>query len=276
MRLPCPFTIDSFFNLIFEQHIKYKTMYLKSLLLLVGILINGAFTQAQEKFKGETVEFNSTDGLVITADVYMVSDVESPMILLFHQARFSRGEYREIAPKLNALGYACMAVDQRSGDKVNGVINQTHIMAEKNGLATKYSDAYPDLVASLNYAKETYPNRKIIIWGSSYSSSLVFILAGENPDDISGVLSFSPGEYFEYEGKKIVDFSSKVKCPVFITSAKNEHGSWKEIYAAVPNPNKQSFLPTVKGFHGSKALWKEHPGNDDYWKAVVQFLNSLK
>jgi len=249
-------------------------MYLKSLLLLAVILVNGAFTQAQDQFIGETVAFNSSDGVMVTADVYMVSDEQAPLILLFHQARFSRGEYREIAPKLNALGYSCIAIDQRSGDKVNGVINQTHIVAEKNGLSTKYPDAYPDLVAALNYAKETYPNREIIIWGSSYSSSLVFILASEFPEDVMGILSFSPGEYFEYEGNKIVDFSSKVQCPVFITSAKNEYGEWEEIYAAIPNPNKQSFLPESEGFHGSKALWIEKPGNEEYWKAVIKFLDS--
>ena len=225
-----------------------------------------------------TVTFQTTDNINVTADVY--SSVESdkdvsPIILLFHQARFSRGEYREIAPKLNQLGYTCIAVDQRSGDKVNGVTNQTHLEAKKKGLATKYPDAFPDLVATLHYAQKNYPNRKIIIWGSSYSSSLVFVLGSRFSNAISGILSFSPGEYFEYKGQKIMDYAKDVKCPVFITSAKNEHDSWKEIFAAVPNSNKQSFLPTEKGYHGSKALWEEKPGNEEYWKAVTKFLESL-
>lgn len=232
--------------------------------------------QSQGSFSGKTVTFPAPNNIQVTADVYEVDNNKLPLILLFHQARFSRGEYREIAPKLNAMGYTCIAVDQRSGDQVNGVINQTHLAAKKAGLATKYPDALPDLVATLHYAKKNYPNRKIIIWGSSYSSSLVFILASRFSNDISGILSFSPGEYFEYKGKKIVDYAKDVKCPVFITSAKNEHDSWKAIFEAIPNPNKQSFLPTDKGFHGSKALWAEKPGNEEYWKAVKKFLESLR
>jgi len=221
-----------------------------------------------------TVTFKTTNNINVTADVYEGED-NSPIILLFHQARFSRGEYREIAPKLVEMGYTCIAVDQRSGDKVNGVVNQTHKEAKKKGLETKYPDAFPDLVATLNYTKTHYPNRKIIIWGSSYSSSLVFILGSEFATDITGILSFSPGEYFDYKGQKIVDYAKGVKSPVFITSARNEHDSWRDIYAAVTNPNKQSFLPTEKGFHGSKALWEENEGNEEYWKAVSAFLGIL-
>ena len=218
------------------------------------------------------------DGIEITADLY--ANVKSnknvsPIILLFHQAGYSRGEYREIAPRLNKLGFTCIAIDQRSGNKVNGIINSTHLKAKANGLPTKYPDALQDLQSTLNYTIANYPNRKIIIWGSSYSSSLVFILANQNPELISGVLSFSPGEYFELDGKTIATFAKGVTCPVFITSAKNEHGSWEEIYTAVPNPNKHSFLPESKGFHGSKALWIEKPGNKEYWEAVITFLTSL-
>ena len=36
-------------------------------------------------------------------------------IVMFHQAGWSRGEYREIAPKLVAKGYRVLAVDQRAG-----------------------------------------------------------------------------------------------------------------------------------------------------------------
>lgn len=73
----------------------------------------------------ETISFPSKDGLEITADVYFTGDKSKPWILLCHQARWSRGEYNEIAPKLNALGFNCLATDQRSGKEVNGVTNET-------------------------------------------------------------------------------------------------------------------------------------------------------
>lgn len=225
-----------------------------------------------------TVTFASANNVTITADIYPAASINKgklPVILLFHQARFSRGEYREIAPKLVQMGYVCMAIDQRSGDAVNGVVNQTHLEAEKLDLPTQYVDAYPDLDAAIQYAKDQFPNRKIILWGSSYSASLSIIMGANYPDELAGVLAFSPGEYFTYHGNTIENYAHEVTCPVFITSAKDEHDKWKSIYAALPNIDKQSYLPSDEGFHGSKALWEEHDGNEKYWAAVKKFLASL-
>tara|TARA_R110002050_G_scaffold149463_1_gene275996 strand:+ start:14352 stop:15122 length:771 start_codon:yes stop_codon:yes gene_type:complete len=247
--------------------------------IIMGLIFNITAGFSQSEFSGQTITFKSLDGIDITADLYDNVETDkdvSPIILLFHQARFSRGEYREIAPKLNAMGYTCISIDQRSGDEVNEVKNETHLRATSKGLPTKYPDAYQDLQATLNYAVSEFPNRKIIVWGSSYSASLVFILAQKNPDLIAGVVSFSPGEYFKLEGKTIKEFAEGVKCPVFVTSAKNEHDSWAEIFKVLPAHNNQSFLPKGEGFHGSKALWEAHEGNQDYWDALVAFLESLR
>lgn len=238
-----------------------------------------AFSPSGDDSDFTTVTFKSTNNVTVTADVYPSASHDkdtSPIILLFHQARFSRGEYREIAPKLAQMGYTCMAIDQRSGDAVNGVVNQTHLIADKLDLPTEYVDAYPDLDAAIQYAKKQFPNRKLILWGSSYSSSLSFIFGANYPDEVAGVLAFSPGEYFTYHENSIENYAREVKCPVFITSAKNEHDKWVAIYAAVPNAKKLSYLPAGEGFHGSKALWEENKGHKEYWNAVTKFLASLK
>ena len=156
------------------------------------------FGLAQQKtnFKGETVSFKSNDGVKVTADLYMTSKTDAPFIILYHQAGYSRGEYREIAPKLNELGFNCLAVDQRSGKEVNGVINQTNIEAKKLNKTTEYVDAIPDLEAAFLYVKHGIKPSKIIIWGSSYSAAIVFFL-GNTHYNINGILAFSPGEYFK-------------------------------------------------------------------------------
>lgn len=222
------------------------------------------------------IRFKSTDDIDIIADIYDLNDDKSPIILLFHQARYSRGEYKEIAPKLNKLGFTCIAIDQRSGQEVNGVVNETSKQATELGLKTDYINALPDLEATLNYTIEHYPSRKIIIWGSSYSSSLVFILKNKYKNEVSAILSFSPGEYFTYEEKEIKDFANEANCPVFITSAKNEFENWQAIYEAIPSMDKEYFLPEQTGFHGSKALWKMNEGYELYWEAVTAFLNKVK
>jgi pimeloyl-ACP methyl ester carboxylesterase len=245
-------------------------MTTKSLLSTFIILILVSVTSFATSFR--TVTINSTDGLHINVDIYESDQLDAPIILMFHQAGYSRGEYREIAPKLVNMGFTCIAIDQRSGGQVNGVLNETYREAKNLNLPTNYVDALPDLEAALTFAKSNYAPSKIIIWGSSYSSSLVFILAQKHPEDIQGILSFSPGEYFEYEYQKIFEYASQVKCPVFITSAKNEVQSWKEIYNNISIVEKITFTPTSNGYHGSKALWEDHPGNEDYWNALMEFL----
>ncbi len=224
----------------------------------------------------KTITLKSTDDLTITADLYQTSDKKAPYIILYHQARYSRGEYLEIAPKLNAMGFNCIAIDQRSGDAINGVVNETHREAEKKGLATEYTDAWPDLVAALLYVKNDLKAQKIIVWGSSYSSALVFVLASKYPGDVNGILSFSPGDYFKIDGKIMSVYAENVNCPVFITSSKSEEESWRPIYNNLSIKDKAYYLPEGEGFHGSKALWVENEGHEGYWKAVEGFLGQFR
>ncbi len=254
---------------------KKIVLMLVLVLLLVVVTVKAKDTACIE-FKGETVLLNSSDGVKIKADVYEIKDKKAPVILLFHQAGFSRGEYRETAPLLNDLGFNCIAIDQRSGKGVNGVTNETFTDASEKGFSTKYSDAFPDLKAALKFAMRRHPSNKIVVWGSSYSASLVFVLANNYLDKITAVIAFSPGEYFKFRGKEIKEYAQKVKCPVFITSAKKEHGSWKGIYESIPEGTKFFFLPESEGVHGSRALWKSNKSYKEYWKALKEFLSGIK
>ena len=223
-----------------------------------------------------TVTFPTTDNLAVTADLYWTGDANAAFILLFHQADYSRGEYLEIAPKLNALGYNCLAIDQRSGGGVNDIINETYKAAKAAGLPTSYTDAYADLQSALSYVESTYAPRKLIVWGSSYSSSLALILASEHPNEIAAVLAFSPGEYFKLDGKKVADYAANITQPAFITSAKSEGKSWRGIADQIKSAGSVFFVPEGNGRHGSSALFEKTPNSAEYWTAVEQFLASLK
>lgn len=102
----------------------------------------------------------------------------------------------------------------------------------------------------------------------------MFYLAQKFPTSISGLLAFSPGEYFKINQKPIKFYAKSVKCPVFITSAKNERKNWQPIYDNMTSP-KQFFLPEQSGNHGSKALWEEKESHQSYWDAVTTFLKSI-
>ena len=144
-----------------------------------------------------SVTFPSEDGLEVTADIYLSGlPGARPVIVLFHQAGFSRGEYREIAPRLVDLGFECIAVDQRSGNQVHGVINETAKRAKEATHNTQFEDALQDMRAALRYARTQHPDSAVIGWGSSYSSSLILTISADAPELVDGTLSFSPGEYF--------------------------------------------------------------------------------
>lgn len=233
----------------------------------------------QQEIDFETISFPSQDDVKITADLYMKhADKSKPFIVLCHQAGWSRGEYREIAPKLNAMGFNCMAIDQRSGKGVNGVDNETTKEAQSAGKGTQFLDAEQDMIAAVKHAKANYAKGKLLLWGSSYSAALAIRIAGEHPDLIDGALAFAPGEYFVRFDKPqdyIQSSARKIKDPVFVTSARNEYERWKAIFDAVPADGKTRFVPETSGNHGSRALWSEFDDSGDYWKATENFLKEF-
>ncbi len=220
------------------------------------------------------VEFPSLDSLMISAIIYEISK-DSPVIVLCHQARFNKFEYDGIAQKLNELGFNCIAIDQRSGGPIGNKINETSIRAFEEGKATDYIDAEPDIIAAINYAVARYGN-PIILWGSSYSSTLALYIAAEN-DNVAAVVAFSPGNYLsEYKGS-LLDVLYGFNKPMFVTSSKREAEGVKSLLQKVDmNENQILFEPTGEGHHGSRALWKSQPGGEEYWIAVNEFLTSIK
>lgn len=178
----------------------------------------------------KTVNFITTDGLKVFADYYSGNGRHSPLIILYHQAGYSRGEFRDIAPRLVDLGFNVLAVDLRSGDMLNQVTNLTEKEALKHGKSTAFVDVIPDLEASYDYAKNQIKSKKIIYWGSSYSASLGFYMAAKHPTDYKALIAYSPGEYFKIENKNISDFAKEITIPVYTSSARNKESNWKSIY----------------------------------------------
>jgi len=244
-------------------------------LMITAIIALGLSLPANAEAQPKTVEFPSQDKLTITGEVYRPSGLSSTVIVLFHQAGSSRGEYRAIAPELVKLGYMVLAIDQRAGEGFGGVANETNqeaIMADKK---TGYLDAIPDMKAAVAYARKEIGAKRVAVWGSSYSASLVLVLAGQDKDFADAVLSFSPGEYFR--GNPGVGNAAKsIKVPTFITSARNEVTRWKSIFDAIPEGVEATgFIPRVIGKHGSSALLpvtsvKTQP----YWEEVKEFLKA--
>jgi len=229
---------------------------------------------SKEKNGPELVEFYSLDSLKVSAHLYQIDD-SSPFILLCHQARFNKFEYAGIAERLNKMGFNCMAIDQRSGGPIGDKQNLTFLRAQKQEKGITYLDAESDIRAAIHYAATKF-NTKIILWGSSYSSTLALYLASEM-EEVSAVISFSPGNYFADKKGSLVDILSQFEKPMFLTSSKYEaEGVSKLLTKHQLNKSQVQFIPEGNGHHGSRVLWLNQIDGEEYWMAVELFLNQLK
>ena len=173
-----------------------------------------------------------------------------------------------------------MAIDQRSGGEMTSeneevFINETAIRAKKVGKPSDYIDAEQDIIAAISYAKKKYKS-PLILWGSSYSSTLALYIAEENKL-VDAVVSFSPGNYLSKFKGSLIDKLPNLKKPSFITSSKQEAGGITQLLSKTTLGEDQfHFKPNGAGFHGSKALWANQVGGDEYWIAIEAFLAALK
>src|SRR6056297_1551314 len=226
-----------------------------------------------ERYRYERVEFKAPDGLLVNAYLYEVGKGK-PVILLCHQAGYNRMEYADIAPKLNEMGYNCLAIDQRSGGNFAGEQNISAARAEENGLKHEMVDAQQDLKAAIDFLHKRY-KKEVILWGSSYSSSLA-LLEGVSNDKVKAIIAFSPGDYFGDAVPSLGTIFTKADKPFLVTSSKSESEALTTLIGDVKLGEGQSqFIPRSEGFHGSRALWTGQKGADEYWNAVTTFLNKI-
>ena len=241
-----------------------KNAYLLYLMLLLSVSL-----QLSAKRK---ITFISEDGVTVTADLYFKSK-ELPYVLLFHQDGYSRGEYNEIAEKIMNLNYNCLAVDLRSGDRVNYVENETARFAKLHGFATDYAAVEKDIKAAIAYAYKK-SEQKVVLFGSSYSAALCLKQAINN-GRVMAIVTFDPGEYLK-PAYSLKDNMKEIDKPVFVATNKSNYPFVKEIFADTDPGLLTYFTPSNgKGEHGAKALWAESENNKEYWLALLMFFSKL-
>ena len=226
-----------------------------------------------KKHSYKEVQFKAKDGLLISGNLYEI-DPAKPVILLCHQAGYNKEEYIDIAPRLNALGFNCLSIDQRSGGKFAEKENETNTRAKEQKLDVSMFAARADMKAAIDYLHKKY-NQEVIVWGSSYSSSLALI-EGQKNTKVKAILAFSPGDYFGKETPSLSTIFDDIDKPYFVTSSKGEAVALTELIGkSQREENQHQFIPTSDGYHGSKAVWIGQKGGEEYWKVVVSFLNEL-
>lgn len=181
--------------------------------ILTGILLL-SFT-ATIQAKGQTIAFDTADGVTVHGEVYKApgAPMSVPLILMFHQGGSnSRAEYEPLVVRLIDAGYHLIAIDQRRGGDRFGGVNRT--LAGVGDTEYSYCDVYPDLEGALQFAKDYGFSGKMVAWGSSYSAALVFRLGVDYPDDIDAVLAFSAASGEPMEGCEPEPYSQPITQPV--------------------------------------------------------------
>lgn len=236
---------------------------MKKLLLVGGVLFSGL------SFAQIPITLKASDGVNLHALHYPNPEARA-VLLMFHQAGSNKAEYAPIAPEFVKMGFAGLALDQRSGGSLFGADNQTVKGTSRN---YSYTETLPDFDAAMAWAKQSHPGKPIWLMGSSYSSALVFVVAAKHPE-VKALLSFSPDEYGE-GNTAIKDAAQKVqRTAVFITCAKSETEAARAIFAAVKSPQKTLYIPEKFGKHGASILRPEVSifGGKETWEAVKAFV----
>jgi dienelactone hydrolase len=216
----------------------------------------------------EDITLQASDGVSVSATYQGAAKPGRPIILLFHQAGGSGAEFDAIGPRLVQLGFDTLAVDQRSGGPAFGRPNRT---VQRLGRTADYLSALPDLQAAVDWAASRRAS-VIVAWGSSYSASLVLLLAARDKR-VTAVVSFSPGEYFT-DQSLVRNAASRVTVPVLLSSASTpgEITGARSIFEVLPTQKTKVQLRPRRASHGSIAL--AEPGGAELWPAVEQFLQS--
>ncbi len=240
---------------------------------IAGILVSVLLALSTPASTGqERLTLEADDGLQITADKYFLNDT-LPWILMFHQAGSSRGEFREIAPKLNMLGYNGLAVDLRHGREANFIINETARAARDGNFRYDMQEAVADIIAALKWAEMQNEN-PVVLLGSSYSASLVLIVAKKGRR-AGAVIAFSPGEFFG-PGGVVREKVKGLERPVFIAATEQELPYAAELTSGIAERHKTLFSPSgCSGVHGARALWETEECSKEYWLALLLFINNL-
>ena len=224
----------------------------------------------------DTVTFPSLDGLQVTADLYRGAGPEAPTVLLFHQSQSSRGEFLEIAPRLQALGYNALAVDLRWGGARSGVTNETAVRHGTPDLIPRIESgeerpwptidaSYDDMVGALRWLDaEGYTGRRMAL-GSSFSAMLVYRLGAE--EDLAGVLAFSPAEYDEERPSLVRSWAHALHAPALSFAPVGEEEMVAQVAEEVSVDGSLTAVGSIEG-HGASVLDEDPKA----WHLLTSFI----
>jgi len=227
-----------------------------------------------------TVTFPSADGRTVTADWYRGPNRSAPTIVLAHQSQSSRGEYRQIAPRLVRMGFNALAVDTRWGhrDPWNDVVNDTAAAAGTAELIARnvrsemrgaQDDSAHDLRGAIGWLTAQGATGPVVLWGSSMSANVVLKLSATTPARVVAALAFSPGEYRPDQPAEMRTVARALTIPVLVAYGTGEREISRPVFLALTSKGSRE-LHATHARHGASILLDD-PAN---WREVERFLRA--
>ena len=211
--------------------------------------------------RAQSVTTVTADGVTLHGETYFGAlGPEAPLILLFHQGGSDgRGEYADLVPWLNGAGFRALAWDLRSGGDRFGENRTMAAMAADT--PTEYCVGHFDLQAALDYVTTNDLAEHVVVWGSSYTGTLVFRLAAENPGAVAAVLAFSPAAGGPLEGCLARDWLDQIDVPMAVFRPQSEmHLESSVEQRAFMEAAGALFHVVDDGVHGSSMLLDARTG----------------
>jgi len=216
------------------------------------------------------------DGVVLHGDDYHQENATAT-ILLFHQGGSNaRAEYAPIIPRLLQRGFRVLAIDQRMGGQMYGSYNRT--VADFPS-SRSYCDAQQDLATAVDRIRADRPGEPIILWGSSYSAALAVRVAAANPEQIAGVLAFSPASGGPMAECRADEKFAELQVPLLLLRPVSEverPGVAEQLELA--REHGHATYVADPGTHGSSLLLASRAGGDTqaHWDRIWAFLEDLQ
>jgi len=226
------------------------------------------------KYPSKKITIMTAGNYKAVGDLYEVG-ANKPVILLCHQANYNKYEYADIGPKLNEMGFNALAIDLTGGGTFAAHQNETIKNRGEIEVADRIKIVENEIEAAVNYLAERY-NNKVIVWGSSYTATLV-VYAAINNKNVKASISFSGFNHFGDSRPTLESMLPSLDKPFFMTSSKEEVPVVTKILKDQKLTEQQlQFIPNGEGNHGSKAIWNGQKDAEEYWVALKSFLNDVR
>jgi len=253
-------------------------MTMRILLYTLSAMALGApGASAQELPEGaDPVRFQTDDGIEVHGELFGSPEDGRPLLLLFHQGGGDgRGEYAPILPRLLAEGYSAMIIDQRRGGDVFGGVNRT---VAGDGGDWGYCDARPDVEGALDYVLSRGFEGPIVLWGSSYSGTLVLNLALDRPGEVDAVIAMSPASGGPLADCVAEPRASELQIPALIVRPAREAAieAVQRQLEVWESAGHRTYV-SDPGVHGSSMLVDDRVGGptEATWRMVLGFLDEV-